>query len=79
MGHWSPIARALNTEMGKDEASGRIGKQCRERWNHHLMPDIRKVCARAPLRSPLPAGLRNAHSLSAMHPPPVCRLLPCSP
>ena len=27
VGHWSPIARALNTEMGKDEASGRIGKQ----------------------------------------------------
>eukprot|EP00201_Polytomella_parva_P001821 CAMPEP_0175083868 /NCGR_PEP_ID=MMETSP0052_2-20121109/27662_1 /TAXON_ID=51329 ORGANISM="Polytomella parva, Strain SAG 63-3" /NCGR_SAMPLE_ID=MMETSP0052_2 /ASSEMBLY_ACC=CAM_ASM_000194 /LENGTH=177 /DNA_ID=CAMNT_0016355447 /DNA_START=104 /DNA_END=634 /DNA_ORIENTATION=+ len=41
-GNWSPIARALNTSMGKDDSSGRIGKQCRERWNHHLRPDIKK-------------------------------------
>ncbi|GAX76251.1 hypothetical protein CEUSTIGMA_g3695.t1 [Chlamydomonas eustigma] len=41
-GNWSPIARALNAEMGKTEENGRIGKQCRERWNHHLMPDIKK-------------------------------------
>nr|QSD99595.1 MYB family transcription factor [Melilotus albus] len=30
---WSHIAKFLN---------GRIGKQCRERWNHHLRPDIKK-------------------------------------
>ena len=41
-GNWSPIARALNDSTGKDESCGRIGKQCRERWNHHLRPDIRK-------------------------------------
>lgn len=42
-GNWSPIARALNEHCGKGEESGRIGKQCRERWNHHLRPDIKKV------------------------------------
>lgn len=26
----------------KPDNEGRIGKQCRERWNHHLRPDIRK-------------------------------------
>jgi myb proto-oncogene protein len=26
----------------KGAEEGRIGKQCRERWNHHLRPDIRK-------------------------------------
>lgn len=41
-GNWSPIARALNLAVGKSEEQGRIGKQCRERWNHHLRPDIRK-------------------------------------
>ncbi|CAI8612306.1 unnamed protein product [Vicia faba] len=30
---WSQIAKFLN---------GRIGKQCRERWNNHLRPDIKK-------------------------------------
>ncbi|KAJ8899723.1 hypothetical protein K2173_019422 [Erythroxylum novogranatense] len=30
---WSVIARSL---------TGRIGKQCRERWHNHLNPDIRK-------------------------------------
>ena len=30
---WSSVSRALN---------GRVGKQCRERWNHHLRPDIRR-------------------------------------
>ncbi|CAK8541236.1 unnamed protein product [Lathyrus sativus] len=30
---WSRIAKFLN---------GRIGKQCRERWNNHLRPDIKK-------------------------------------
>ena len=28
---WSSVSRALN---------GRVGKQCRERWNNHLRPDI---------------------------------------
>lgn len=26
-GNWSPIARALNAVIGKDESNGRIGKQ----------------------------------------------------
>ncbi|KAF3444639.1 hypothetical protein FNV43_RR14332 [Rhamnella rubrinervis] len=30
---WSAIAKML---------SGRVGKQCRERWHNHLRPDIRK-------------------------------------
>ncbi|KAM6548721.1 hypothetical protein CsatB_020397 [Cannabis sativa] len=30
---WSKIAKML---------SGRVGKQCRERWHNHLRPDIRK-------------------------------------
>ena len=30
---WSYIARALY---------GRVGKQCRERWNNHLAPDIKR-------------------------------------
>ncbi|CAL5191707.1 unnamed protein product [Lathyrus oleraceus] len=33
LGKWSQIAKFLN---------GRIGKQCRERWNNHLRPDIKK-------------------------------------
>lgn len=41
-GNWSVIARSLNATLGKDMDSGRIGKQCRERWNHHLRPDIKK-------------------------------------
>ncbi|GFR39775.1 hypothetical protein Agub_g260, partial [Astrephomene gubernaculifera] len=41
-GNWSPIARALNEATGKTESTGRIGKQCRERWNHHLSPGLRK-------------------------------------
>lgn len=41
-GNWSLIARELNVTFGKSEDTGRIGKQCRERWNHHLRPDIRK-------------------------------------
>ncbi|KAJ9518487.1 hypothetical protein QJQ45_018514 [Haematococcus lacustris] len=42
-GHWSPIARQLNLATGKDDSCGRIGKQCRERWNHHLRPGICKT------------------------------------
>lgn len=41
-GNWSIIARQLNAVLGKGADSGRIGKQCRERFNHHLRPDIRK-------------------------------------
>jgi hypothetical protein len=37
-GNWSLIAKTLNDTMGKQ----RIGKQCRERWSHHLHPDLRK-------------------------------------
>ncbi|KAF5834802.1 hypothetical protein DUNSADRAFT_8386 [Dunaliella salina] len=40
-GHWSKIAQHLNEECGVGEGScGRIGKQCRERWLHHLQPGI---------------------------------------
>lgn len=31
---WSMIATALET--------GRVGKQCRERWNNHLCPEVKK-------------------------------------
>ncbi|CAD7703044.1 unnamed protein product, partial [Ostreobium quekettii] len=41
-GNWSVIARSLNGAFGKDENHGRIGKQCRERWNNHLRPDINR-------------------------------------
>ncbi|KAI8464455.1 MAG: hypothetical protein J3K34DRAFT_461913 [Monoraphidium minutum] len=43
-GNWSMIARALNEAFDRRRPSenGRIGKQCRERWNHHLRPDIKK-------------------------------------
>ncbi|KAF6252740.1 hypothetical protein COO60DRAFT_502322 [Scenedesmus sp. NREL 46B-D3] len=41
-GCWSPIAKALNEAFDKSDDQGRIGKQCRERWNHHLRPDIKK-------------------------------------
>lgn len=41
-GNWSAIARVLNRLFDKQPDEGRIGKQCRERWNHHLRPDIRK-------------------------------------
>eukprot|EP00775_Hariotina_reticulata_P013359 gene13359-13487_t len=41
-GSWSPIAKALNEAFDKSDDQGRIGKQCRERWNHHLRPDIKK-------------------------------------
>eukprot|EP01025_Chloroclados_australasicus_P041071 TRINITY_DN4326_c0_g3_i3.p1 TRINITY_DN4326_c0_g3~~TRINITY_DN4326_c0_g3_i3.p1 ORF type:complete len:495 (+),score=42.58 TRINITY_DN4326_c0_g3_i3:273-1757(+) len=40
--NWSVIARELNSRMGKPKDAGRIGKQCRERWNNHLRPDIRR-------------------------------------
>lgn len=56
-GNWSAIARALNKLLAQEEdggggsggaeptdgSVGRVGKQCRERWNHHLRPDISKA------------------------------------
>lgn len=36
-GNWSIIAREHNAEMGA-RGVGRIGKQCRERYIHHLKP-----------------------------------------
>ncbi len=41
-GNWSIISRTLNEQLSKGLEGGRIGKQCRERWNHHLRPDIKK-------------------------------------
>ncbi|MEW5301824.1 MAG: hypothetical protein WDW38_008455 [Sanguina aurantia] len=41
-GNWSGMARLLNTTIGSTPDCCRIGKQCRERYNHHLRPDIRK-------------------------------------
>ncbi|KAJ9527830.1 hypothetical protein QJQ45_000383 [Haematococcus lacustris] len=42
-GNWSPIARALNVVLGTlDGGQARTGKQCRERWSHHLKPDLKK-------------------------------------
>ena len=32
---WSMIATQLS--------SGRVGKQCRERWNNHLCPEVKKT------------------------------------
>ncbi|EOD11048.1 hypothetical protein EMIHUDRAFT_76882, partial [Emiliania huxleyi CCMP1516] len=31
---WSVIATSIST--------GRVGKQCRERWNNHLCPNVKK-------------------------------------
>lgn len=47
-GNWSNIARRLNVLLDKAADTGRIGKQCRERYNHHLRPDIRKDAWTAP-------------------------------
>jgi hypothetical protein len=41
-GNWSLIAKTLNDTSGTGDLGGRIGKQCRERWSHHLHPDLRK-------------------------------------
>ncbi|KAI8470906.1 MAG: hypothetical protein J3K34DRAFT_520956 [Monoraphidium minutum] len=40
---WSTVAQDLNRLTGSGGAAGRVGKQCRERWNHHLRPDINKA------------------------------------
>lgn len=46
-GNWSAISRALNQMVppppSGDRTLGRVGKQCRERWNHHLRPNITKT------------------------------------
>ena len=42
-GHWSFVANALNSQLQKGQDTGRIGKQCRERYCHHLRPDLNKV------------------------------------
>eukprot|EP00798_Chlamydomonas_sp_ICE-L_P007348 gene7348-469_t len=39
--NWTTIAEQFNMEMGRGPHSGRTGKQCRERWIHHLRPDIK--------------------------------------
>jgi hypothetical protein len=44
-GGWSILARELNEQLAKPQSEGRIGKQCRERWQHHLRPDLNKVSA----------------------------------
>jgi hypothetical protein len=36
---WTKIAKAIHEQLGID---GRTGKQCRERWNNNLNPDIKK-------------------------------------
>ncbi|KAI8473885.1 MAG: hypothetical protein J3K34DRAFT_518607 [Monoraphidium minutum] len=41
-GNWSAIARELNRVVPGHQV-GRVGKQCRERWNHHLRPNINKA------------------------------------
>ncbi|GAX75414.1 hypothetical protein CEUSTIGMA_g2858.t1 [Chlamydomonas eustigma] len=41
-GSWSFVAESLNSLMHKTGDVGRIGKQCRERWTHHLRPDLKK-------------------------------------
>ena len=36
---WSLIATEL---LSADYAFVRVGKQCRERWNNHLCPEVKK-------------------------------------
>ncbi len=40
--NWTGCAEEFNALMGRAPASGRSGKQCRERWIHHLRPDIKR-------------------------------------
>ena len=47
-GRWTAVAKALNQSLSKPKEAGRIGKQCRERWNHHLDPCISKQVTRTP-------------------------------
>ena len=36
---WTKICKALKSQLGID---GRTGKQCRERWQNHLDPNVKK-------------------------------------
>jgi hypothetical protein len=40
--NWTVVAEEFNIRMGRDPSAGRTGKQCRERWIHHLRPDIKR-------------------------------------
>eukprot|EP00955_Chlamydomonas_euryale_P064867 359094-Chlamydomonas_euryale.AAC.14 len=40
--NWTQIADEINARMGRSPQAGRTGKQCRERWIHHLRPDIKR-------------------------------------
>ncbi|GIL50840.1 hypothetical protein Vafri_6959 [Volvox africanus] len=71
-GQWSPIARELNEIMKKTESTGRIGKQCRERWNHHLSPGLRKD----PWTSDEERKLVEAHRLLKNHWSGIARCIP---
>ncbi|GLI60672.1 hypothetical protein VaNZ11_002874 [Volvox africanus] len=71
-GQWSPIARELNEIMKKTESTGRIGKQCRERWNHHLSPGLRKD----PWTSDEERKLVEAHRLLKNHWSGIARRIP---
>ncbi|MEW5318997.1 MAG: hypothetical protein WDW38_010175 [Sanguina aurantia] len=39
--NWTTVSEVFNRDMGRAVMAGRTGKQCRERWMHHLRPDIR--------------------------------------
>lgn len=41
-GKWCWVARDWNSKFGTTPESRRSSKQCRERWIHHLRPDINK-------------------------------------
>lgn len=40
--NWTIVADEFNTRMRNPDNAGRTGKQCRERWIHHLRPDIKR-------------------------------------
>lgn len=40
--NWTAVADEFNSRRGYPPHSGRTGKQCRERWIHHLRPDIKR-------------------------------------
>lgn len=40
--NWTQVAEDFNHRMGRSPSAGRTGKQCRERWIHHLRPDIKR-------------------------------------
>lgn len=43
--NWAHIASEFNAQMGREgnAVTARTGKQCRERFMHHLRPDIQTV------------------------------------